>query len=172
MKVTGYKLREAIRRAVQRYDLAQRVFQDSQMGFSDETKDPIAAAAAYNAAGIAVAQLQSLQQRYNDQVIITIDSADVPAKMTLATAVKLVGHCGALEKQWRTVAVGKKERHSFVDPGLERDNSKTYAKRMVTVQQAAEFADKAGNTAARLRAAIAISNNEERDIDGVPEGLL
>lgn len=170
MKVTGYRLREAIKRAVQRNDIAKQMFRDSVMGFDGEAKDPVAAGEAYSVTGTNVALLQAAQQRYNDSIVL--DDVQVNGRpVTLAVAVKLVGHAGSVEKEWRTIATGKKERVYGSDPSLERDTSKLYAKKLVTPAEALARSDAAGKFAAELRAAIAVANNTELDII-LPDGLV
>lgn len=161
MNVTGYKLREAIKRHVQRADMAKNIFRDSFAGFDDEHKDPVAAAAAFYDAGVAVATLQAAQQHYNDRILLQFGHEQI----TLAVAVKLVGHLGAFEKEWRTIASQKKERSYGSDPSLERDTTKIYARRLVSTADAFAAAEAAGKQAAQLRAAIATANNVELCID-------
>lgn len=161
MKVTGYQLREAIKRQVQRTEMAKDVFRSSYVGFDDDTKDPVKAGCLFLESGTNVALLQAAQQRYNDSVGVSHKGGII----SLAVAVKLVGHLGAYEKEWRTIASQKKERSYGSDPTLERDTTKVYAKRLITTDEAFAFAEAAGKEAAQLRAAIATANNIERDID-------
>ena len=169
MKVTGYQLREAIKRATKRADLSRRVFQESATAFADEKKDPLAAGTAFEQRGIDVAELQALQQQYNHSVVLpAICLRGKP--MTLAVAVKLVGHAGALEKEWGNMAAAKRERYGR-DPATERDNTKTYATKLVTPELALAQAEQHGGYAARLRAAIAVANNTVIDLDCNPELL-
>lgn len=161
MKVTGYQLREAIKRQVQRTEMAKDVFRSSYVGFDDDTKDPVKAGCLFLESGTNVALLQAAQQRYNDRVTVSHKGEIV----TLAVAVKLIGHLGAYEKEWRTIASQKKERSYGSDPTLERDTTKIYAKRLISTDTAFSLAEAAGKDAAQLRAAIATANNTELDID-------
>lgn len=167
MKVTGYQLREAIKRQVQRCEMAKDVFRGSYVGFDGEDKDPVAAGTMFYEAGTSVALLQAAQQRYNDRVTVTHKGEPI----TLAVAVKLIGHLGAYEKEWRTIASQKKERSYGSDPTLERDTTKIYAQRLISTATAFSLAEAAGKDAAQLRAAIATANNTELDID-LPETLF
>lgn len=163
MQVTGYQLREAIKRATQRCEMARNVFKDSATGFDDEAKDPIKAAIAFDERGTDVALLQALQQTYNQNVVLQgIKVRDMP--VTLAVGVKLVGHAGAVEKEWRNMASAKRDRYSS-DPATERDTSKIYARKLVTPAMAVARSEVAGAFAAQLRAAIAVANNTTLDMD-------
>lgn len=163
MQVTGYQLREAVKRATQRCEMARNVFKDSAVGFDDEAKDPIAAAAAFDKRGIDVAFLQALQQQYNQTVTLPgIKVRGMP--VTLAVGVKLIGHAGAIEKEWRNMAAAKRERYG-ADPATERDTSKVYAKKLVTPDMAVARSEATGAFAAELRAAIAVANNTVLDMD-------
>ena len=166
MKVTGYQLREAIKRATQRAEMARLVFKDSVVGFEDESKNPMAAALAFEQRGTEVALLQALQQQYNQAVVL--EGIEVCGKpITLAVGVKLVGHAGAIEKEWRQMAAAKRERYSS-DPITERDCNKVYAKKLVTPELAMAQSESHGAFAAKLRAAIAVANNTQLIMDVDP----
>ena len=163
MKVTGYQLREAIKRATQRAEMSRNVFKDSATGFEDESKDPMTSATAFDNCGVDVALLQALQQQYNQTVMLEgISVRNAP--VSLAVGVKLVGHAGAIEKEWRNMASAKRERYGS-DPATERDNTKTYAKKLVTPAMAMRQSEICGAFAAKLRAAIAVANNTALDMD-------
>lgn len=157
MKVTGFLLREAIRRWELRRDTAANQFEDSLKRFPDDDKPtPEAVVAAFSTAETNIASLQAAQARYNLRINLDV----LGAEMTLCEAVKRLGGAGRLDKMWRTAAGGKKDRYGYRDDN-PRKTDEIRATPTVTVKAAMEYANKASAWAGALRAAIAKGNGTE-----------
>jgi len=163
MKITGYKLREAIKQQELRRDTAASMFDDSLKVFPDETKTaPQDVVKAFLDAETAVARLQTAQMRFNLAVSVDV----LGEKMTLAEAIKRVGGQGRAEKMWRSAAGGKRrERYGYDDDEL--DPTKVRAKPTITPDTAVKLASSAGRVAGAFRAAIATANAQEIEIENL-----
>lgn len=168
MKVTGYKLREAIRRFELQRDTTVNLFKDSLHVFDDESKaDPISLMQKFRDAEFAVVTLQEAQQRYNLKVSIDVYGK----KIFLAAGVKMLGGAGRAAKMWREAVSEKDDRHSYRS-NLERSKDTIAAKRVVTYDIALKEANKADAYAGALRAAIATGNATEMEIEGLEPMLF
>lgn len=157
MMVTGFLLREAIRRWELRRDTAAAQFDSSLIRFpGDERQDPDDVVALFLEAEVNIALLQEAQSRYNLAVSIDV----LGTSMTLCAAVKRLGGAGRLDKMWRTAVGGKKDRHSYHDP-MTRKTDEVRAERVINAKQAMERANKASAFAGALRAGIAKGNGTE-----------
>lgn len=164
MKVTGYLIREAIKRHELRRDTSAKTFPEvlhSFVGDNKHTPDEIIAR--FRASEDAVAALQVAQARYN--LIIEITALD--QKMTLMEAVKRIGGAGRLEKMWRDSVIPKSDRYSYRDESMERDTTKVYAKPTMTQDEREDRANKAASRASAIRAAIAAGNATEVDAEAI-----
>jgi len=165
-KVTGYQLRETIRKWTLRRDTAAGQFSDSLEKFKDEIKtDPRELVKIFLQAETAISILQTAQARYNLQTEV-----EVQGKVwTLAEAVKLVGGAGRIEKMWRSVAKGgAKNRYSYSED-VRRDGEE-HRVATITPDEALELATTAARYAGDLRSAIAAANATEVDL--VVQGSL
>ena len=167
MKVTGYKLRETIRTWELRRKMAGDNFDKSLHAFEGEAKDPYSVVRSFQHADEAVANLQTAQAMYNLSIKVEV----LGEEMTLCEAVKRVGGAGRVEKLWRTAATDKKDRYGY-DRELVRNADEVRAKRTITLQQAGEMAAKAAKWAGALRAAIAVANSEEIEVEGLNPALF
>jgi len=168
VKVTGYKLREEIRRNELQRDMAANIFKDSLHAFKEEEKaDPRALMQQFRNAEFHVAMLQEAQQRYNLKVTVDVQGR----KMSLASAVKMLGGAGRAAKMWRE-AVGEKEDRYSCRNNLERQKDTETAKRTVSHEEALKEANKADAYAGSLRAAIALGNATETEIEHLESLLL
>jgi len=169
MKTTGYALREAIKRQELRRETAAQQFNGSLHAFEDEKgKDsPTKVMAAFLAAESAVAQLQTSQMRYNLAVMVDIGGKP----MSLAEAIKTIGGLGRGEKMWRSAAAPKKDRYGS-DPSLERDPTRVFAQRQITVNEAVKLASESAKKVGALRAAIAVGNAREVELEGLEAALF
>ncbi len=166
MKITGFLLREAIRRHELRRDTAVNQFDDSLSKFPGEDKrSPDSITEEFVAAEAAVAKLQAAQSAYNLRVEVDV----LGEKMTLCEAVKRLGGAGRIEKMWRTAAGGKKDRYNSYNPDNVRREGETRAERTVSVDAAMHRARKLAAVASALRAEIARGNL--RDVDPADIGL-
>ena len=167
MKVTGYKLREAIRRFELQRDTTVNLFKNALHVFEGEVKvNPLALMEQFRNAELTVATLQEAQQRYNLKVTVDVQGK----KTTLAAAVKLLGGAGRAAKMWRDAVSEKNDRYEYRN-NLERSKENEVAKRVVAYDAALKEANKADAYAGALRAAIATGNATEIESEGL-EPLL
>lgn len=168
MKITGYKLREAIKMWELRRKMANDNFEKSLYAFDGEAKENVQTVIEnFKHADQVIANLQTAQAKYN----LYIDVSVLGEQMTLCEAVKRVGGAGRVEKLWRTAATDKKERYGY-DRTLVRNSDEVYAKRTISLHAAGEYAAKASKVAGALRAAIATANSKEVDIEGLNPELF
>jgi hypothetical protein len=163
MKITGYKLKEMIKRAEMVRDTVASLFSASLFKFEDETKDsPQKVVEKFQKADLALAQLQTIQARYN----LTVEVDVLGEKMTLMEAVKRVGGAGRVEKMWRSASGEKRDRYSsYRDENMTRDKNEIRATATLNKSQALELAQEAAKVAGALRAAIAEGNSREVELD-------
>jgi hypothetical protein len=157
MKVTGFLLREALRRWELRRDTAASQFESSLMRFPDEDKPaPDSLATAFVDAEHAISCLQVAQARYNLLVTIEVMGAVMP----LCQGVKRLGGAGRLDKLWRSAVGEKKDRYGMRDEHTRRADE-TRAVRVMSIPDAMVRANRAAVFAGALRAAIAKGNGTE-----------
>lgn len=168
MQITGYYLREEIKRATIERDTAAAQFNDSLSMFPGETKlSPKSIMERFQAADRRLAELEVAQQRYNSLVTVNVEGVS----MTLGLAVKLVGGAGRREKMWRDAALNKKDRYSY-DSERRRSKDDIYATRTISVGEATDEAVRSGKYASALRTAIATGNNTALAFDTLNEDDL
>lgn len=168
MKITGYKLRETIRMWELRRKMSEENFDKSLHTFDGEdVEDPQTIMVNFKHADDAVANLQTAQAMYNLSVKVNV----LGEEMTLCEAVKRVGGAGRVEKLWRTAAVNKVDNYSYRND-LVRNADEVRARRTITFQQAGELASKAAKFAGALRAAIAVANSTEVEVQGLNPDLF
>lgn len=169
--LTGVQIRERIRAEELRRDLSATEFPTSLYAFEDDDKSlsPAQHAENFLDAERKVAQLQTLQTRYNLLVQLNV----LGEKMSLAEAVKRLGGAGRLTKMWTSAAKDEgKDRYGYGSDRLTRDKSQERARRQVTKQACAEAAGKAARFAGELRAAVARGNGTPIDFDDVEPSLF
>lgn len=167
MKITGYKLREAIKQHELRRDTAAATFESSLKKFPGEDKeDPREVIKLFLLSERAVAKLQTVQMFFNIAVKVEANGET----MTLAEAIKLVGGAGRVEKMWRVAASGKKDRYATHDESRASDT--VYATPTITAAEAVRLATAAGRVSGNLRAAIAVANAQEVEIQDLDATLF
>lgn len=171
MKVTGYKLREALRRWQLRRDTAAGQFDKTLTAFEGEDKrKPSEIADAVLEAESAIARLQTAQTRYNTMVSV---QAEGVGTLTLLGCVKRIGGLARVEKMWRVAAgTEKKGRTTIYDMVHARDKDQLVAKRTVSFDDAAKHAEGIGRQLAALRVAIATGNATEVPIEDLDATLF
>jgi hypothetical protein len=170
MKVTGYQLREAIKRWELRRDTASSQFNESLFVFEAEKKDsPDVLMEIFVQADRAVAQLQTAQNEYN--LKITVSGPGFLGGMTLCEAIKRVGGAGRSEKMWR-VATSDKGRDRYQSRETSRSKDQEYARRVLSVKETMKRASDAAVFAGNLRAAIAEGNTNTLDIGWLKPDLF
>ena len=163
-KVTGYALKEQIKRATMVRDTTASLFDDSLSKFPDETKDePQMVVDRFKAADLALAKIQVVQQRYNLAVEVEV----LGEKMSLCEAIKRVGGAGRVEKMWRSCAGVKKERYGYRGDEDTRDPNMIRSEATINQSQALELAQEGAKIAGAIRAAIATGNAKEVDFQDV-----
>jgi len=168
MKVTGYQLREALRRWRDRRDIHSRTFSDALWQFEGENQgNPVEIAQEYEKADRAIAALESAQQEFNQRVTVKLSDGT----FKLSVAVKRVGGAGRLTKMWRSAATSTgRDKYSYRENRRNKDDE--FATRRVDQPTCMQKADDAAVYASKLRAAIAVANGTEIDIESVDPNLL
>lgn len=168
MKVTGYKLREALRRWQLRRDTASGQFSKVLVAFKDEDKPkPAAIANAVLTAETAIAKLQSAQALYNTSVTVTVEGQP----STLLECIKRIGGLGRVEKMWRTAATVKEDRYSMHD-SKTRKSDEVVAERTISYEAAGEQAAVYGKLLGQMREAIAVGNATESEVKNLDAALF
>lgn len=167
MKVSGHKLKVAIKTWELRREAVSKQFQASLWKFEGEVKDPIKLTNDLIVAERAIAKLQEVQTLYNLSVKLKVGEEE----LTLCEAVKRVGGAGRVEKLWRTATVdtGESESKYYGMPRTElvRNKEQIRAEKVLSVEQTLELATQYSASAGALRAAIAEGNTAviEMDVD-------
>jgi hypothetical protein len=162
--ITGFALREAIKRFEMLRETASKQWNDSLFIF-DGDKDktlPEELMKNYREAERAVAALQTCQARFNIQVKVKV----LNEEMTLAEAVKLVGGAGRMEKMWKSHATNTgTDRYSRSEMARSKDSD--YAKRSISVKDCLKRATEAAKFAGAVRAAIAEGNSTKVSLSSI-----
>ena len=169
MKVTGYTLREAIKRWELRRDTAATQFTKALNKFDGEIKaSPDDVMKDFNRAEDALSSLQTAQAAYN-----LANRVQVQAKvMTLGEAVKRIGGAGRAEKMWRVAAAGKKDRYGSNDAETVRNKDEIRAIAVVSTNHAMTCAHEAAKFASALREAIGVGNAQALEIESLFPALF
>ena len=158
MKTTGYALREARKQHELRRDTAARAFNGSLKTFEDENKEtPQQIVEQFLAAERSIAALEVAQSHYNLMVFVDV----LGRKISLASAVKLIGGEARVEKMWRSVAGPVPDRYRHSDDDTVRDPTQLRAKPTIRPSEATRFASQAAKRSGAYRAAIATANAKE-----------
>jgi hypothetical protein len=169
MKVTGYKLREALRRWQLRRDTAAGQFPKVLTAFKDEKKpSPDDIGGAVLAAETAIASLQAAQAIYNSSVHVEVGGK----ASTLLECIKRIGGLGRVEKLWRTAATVKEDRYASLHESKTRKADEVIAERTVSYEAAGAKAAEFGKLLGAYREAIAIGNAREVEIKDLDAALL
>lgn len=168
-KVSGYKIREAVRQLEVKKSALRNQFNGSFYKFDDEEKDtPLVIGDAIDTIESQIARIQEVQAQYNLAVQVPFKGQEI----SLLRAIKLVGGKGRIEGMWRKIANPKSRRYSYDDnvggPSERRDDV-TLSKAVLTDSQCTEEAIKAMELAGALRAAIANGNTTEISLDVDPD---
>lgn len=163
MQINGYQIREAIKRWMLQRDTFQSQFKDSLFAFENDAKNPpLKIMNLFEAADYNVARLESIQQRFNQIVNVTVQKDTMPLTM----AVKLVGGAGRREKLWRDAAIPKKDRYSYRDD-TSRSKDNEYARSTITQEVAVQQSQDASRYASAIRNAIARGNSTDVNIESL-----
>lgn len=161
MHVTGTELRDAIHRRELRLDANLQEYADSLYKYDNEDKpSPLSVFEKIDAEELAIAQLQTVQTRFNLSVTVEVGGK----RISLCEAVKSVGGAGRNEKRWRAVITKDSQRNAFTDRNT-RDPNMQFAKKQVTPEDALRLADYHAQRASTLRNVIALGNAQKIDLD-------
>lgn len=161
MNVTGFMLRQAIKRWELRRDTAAGMFDDSLMKFEGDDKlTPDEVARNFEEAETAIGQLQTAQARYNLAVTGKVNGVE----MTLCEMIKRVGGAGRKEKMWRVATGVKKDRYALRDE-MTRKTDEVRAQRTISVKDIISRANAAGSLKTAFVSAIAKGNITELPIE-------
>lgn len=165
MRVTGYKLREAINLARMKLDAFRPSFKKSLVSFDPSTADkPDDIAKEIKSLEDKVLRLCVVQEMFNTSVYVNV----VEEHMTLLEVLKRIGLAERMRKMWLEGI--KEDRYSVRD--TYRDKSAEYATAMVSEKDILKQADHWAREASRMRAALSEGNSKEMDIEGLDEGLF
>jgi len=168
MKVTGYQLKEAIRRWELRRDGAHQQFSDTLWAFAGEDKPaPDTVMKLYTTAEGNIAVLQTAQAEYNLTVQVDVQGHIV----ALAGAIKRLGGAQRAEKMWREAVASKRDRYYDRDPRTKKADEER-AQAVLPLETLLDRAAKAAAFTGALRAAIAEGNSKEVDIKDLDAALL
>lgn len=171
MKVTGYKIREAIARNKLRRETAASHFADTLHVFPGEQKQsPDEVGEAILTAELRIAKLQVIQTHFNLLTEVTVTGYGL---VPIAFCVKAIGGLERLEKLWRGGAIKKKDRfiYSAGNP-LLRDEKQVAAVVIVQPKEAARRAEALQIKIASLREAVGVANGRELEFPDLDASLF
>lgn len=170
MEVTGYKLREALRRQTLRRETASSQFNDSLRKFPDEEKTtPDEVIKRVRSAEEAISILQVAQTRYN--LAVRVEVAGIKGQRTLLECIKRIGGLGRIEKTWRSAATVK-ERGLFGDDERTREPGVVRQERQISFDEASARTEQIDRELAVLREVIAVGNAHKVDFEDLDAGLF
>jgi hypothetical protein len=166
VKVTGYKIRTAIKFWELKLSASRAAFENSKQAFPGaKHDDPLKLGDDVARCEANIAALQTHQSLYNSEVHVMIAGV----KMPLTYAIKAVGGAGRIEKMWHNVARGPDKRNRYNDDRMQKDEIR--AEPTIPADVAISKASEAAKYAAEIRAAIAEGNSVEIEKD-IPAELL
>lgn len=164
LKVTGYKIREALRRWNLKRDVAYRSFKDCLKRFPDEVKpNPEDVMQEFKKIDHTIALLQVAQDSYN--LAIKIDYCGNTVSLSLG--VKLIGGAGRVDGMWREVVAPKEDKYGTRDDVRSAGDVRVVSN--ILREVAVKLSEASSQYAAQLRNAVAAANAKEVEID--VEGL-
>lgn len=171
MQVTGYKLREALKRWQLTRETAAVQFPETLKVFPGETKPkPDEMASRVEKAERAIAALQTAQARYN----MAVSALYKGERMPLITAIKLCGALGRVEKLWRMAATGKRDKYALYrsDDPTRMKEGEILAKRAISHEEAAAHVASVSAETGALREAISVANATSVAIENLDASLF
>lgn len=170
IKVTGYRIREELKKTNLKIDMLESEFDDSKTGFKDDDKRSMDEITndLFRAEEKACA-LQEANQLYNLNVKTNLSPF---GEVTLARIIKLVGPVSRIEKKWRRMAAPKKDRHHYYRDDHEvREADKEYSENRYTREEAGKQAETWAERLASLRSTLATLNAQEIEMN-IPASLF
>lgn len=171
MKITGYKIREALRRWQLRRDTADGQFNGTLRKFEgDESLHPDAVAKLILDAETAIANLQTCQTQYNLGVRVDVQGF---GQVSLLTCIKSVGGLGRLEKKWRAASAPKVDRYGLgLSDEMTRDPTQQVARRVISFEEASKRTEVLDKKLGALREAIAVGNAQLFEVSNLDATLF
>lgn len=178
-KVTGYGLKEIIKKLERRRDTAKSQFEEALYFFEGDTpglRQAAAEEAQKNARDLAakyedlermIAQVQTVQAEYNAGITITVQGQ----RFTLNHAIKLLGAAERIEKLWQKAAEIENAGSRYYSPDRVRVAGQEHAKRSISTNDAITESEKASTFVGALRAGVAVANSTEKEI-ALPETAM
>lgn len=163
MKITGYKLREALKMAELKRDSLDAQFHGSLHAFPEEKdrkRKPLDIADELSQIEAKIALLQAAQAHYNLAVKVLVGNDG----MTLTEAVKLVGGVARTIERWKR-ASQEVSRDSDRIRIRRKDEDVVHADAMISPDEVLERLESAEKRAAELRGAIAHGNSIVANIE-------
>ena len=168
MEVTGYDLKEAVRRYTLRRETAASQFNDSLRKFPDEDKaTPDEVVKRIRDAEEAIATLQVAQARYNLIVRVEVPNR---GRVPLLECIKRIGGLGRIEKTWRSAATVKER--SLFDSERTREPGVVTQERQISFDDASFRTEQIDRELATLRVLISTGNAQKVDIEGLDASLF
>lgn len=168
VKINGFRLQSALRDLELKKQAAKAEFEDSLHFFANEKKPrPEKLMEVYQDAETRLAQLQTVQARYNLEVTVTVRlNEHNTMKLSLQGAIKMVGAAARIEKLWRESSGDKKKaRYYRQDDTTVRSKDNEYAQNALTPSQIAQEIRNASRFVSALREAIQIGNSTTLELD-------
>jgi len=165
MRVTGFKLREAIQLAKMKLDAFRPKFKKSLVSFFPETAEkPFSIAVKIKDMENKILRLSVVQEMFNTSVYVDVNGEP----MTLLEVLKRIGFSDRMRKMW--LEANKEDRYSRSD--VCREKGVEYATSMIGEDDVLEQVEAWAKETSKMRAALAEGNSKEMDIEGLDEGLL
>lgn len=175
MKITGYKLQAAIKRAKQSREIQNHLFNENLFQFDDDkVVDPGEAWEAWRKEERRLVKLQVLKEKYNNTVTVKVMGEELP----LSEAVKQQGVASRAERVWRQAAKGStyqtrgQRRYGLGGSGRVREEGNVYAKPAFTVAFCQEKSKQYGVVLGALKEAIQHGNSVEIEFEEATEDLF
>lgn len=171
MKITGYRLREAIQGLELQRQTAAAQFPDTLLVFPGHEKpSPKSVLDKVEEYELKLCTLQTVQGVYNQMVQVDIGQQ----RTSLASAVKMKGALERTAKLWRIAATGKRDKYArYRSDAPDRIKSdEVMAVKAVAPEVAAQEVARLMKDIGRVKEAIAIGNATSVELDAKGLGEL
>ncbi len=167
MKVNGYQLKEAIKRWEARKEPLLREFRNSFFRKASQTgRMPSEIEKDILKTENSICALQEAQAKYNLQITVSYFLFGEEQRMTLMSAVKMIGGVGRMEGLWK--AESSKEEDPYDSQRLHYGATNAqyeWPKRTMLIKDIVETAANKNAQLTALRAGIAEANSKELNLD-------
>lgn len=168
MKVTGYKLQQAIRACNLQIEVLNSQRQQSVFAFEGESREDVPQIQErLEQEENRLVKLQELQAQYNLVNKVNYEGKNV----SLLYLVKGLGAVARAEKFFRSVMSAGAEHTSWDRYDLRRNADEQVASKTITDQDAMKLCTRYGARSAKIRELIQVANSRECELQ-VEDGLL